>query len=82
MSNLNRLEEAFRDCLGLDGEVQFETLAYGITSGWDSVAHLQLVAGLEEAFDIMIDTDDVIAMADFTASKAILANNYAVRFDA
>jgi len=30
------------------------------TPGWDSVAHMRLVAEIESAFDIMMDTEDVI----------------------
>ena len=39
---------------------------------------MQLVAALEDAFGIMIETDDVIAMSDYAAVLDILRNRYDV----
>ena len=66
MTNLEMLKEVFRDSLDLEGDVAYETLSYGKTEEWDSVAHMQLVANIEEAFDLMVETVDVIAWSDFT----------------
>jgi acyl carrier protein len=46
---------------------------YGKTPGWDSVAHMSLVAEIENSFDIMLDSDDVIDMSSFGKAKEILA---------
>lgn len=35
----------------------------------DSLAHMALVAALEQAFDVMIDTEDVLAISSFTAAR-------------
>lgn len=40
--------------------------------GWDSVAHMVLMATLEETFDIMLDTDDVIDFSSFEKGREIL----------
>ena len=40
---------------------------------WDSVGHMSLVAALEDEFDIMIDTDDIIDLSSYEKGKAILA---------
>ena len=73
-----RLDRAFRFGLGLDDDVKLKGLAYGEPEDWDSVAHMQLVAALENAFDIMLDTDDVIAMSDYGQVRRILAERYGV----
>ena len=39
---------------------------------WDSVGHMTLVAALEDAFDIMIDMDDIIDLSSFEKGKEIL----------
>jgi acyl carrier protein len=40
--------------------------------GWDSVGHMALIAALEESFDIMMDTDDIVDFSSYEKGKAIL----------
>ena len=51
-----------------------DSLAYG-QPGWDSVAHMALIAAIERAFDIMLETDDVIGMSSFAVAKTIVAKH-------
>jgi len=81
-SDTATLDEAFRSSLGLTDDVELQTAAYGRTAEWDSVAHMQLVAGIERAFGIMIETDDVIAMSSYPIVQQILASRYDLVFDA
>jgi acyl carrier protein len=74
-----RLEEAFSRALGLDRWTVFDSLAYGNTKQWDSVAHMALVAEIENSFDIMMDTDDVIDLSSFPKAKVILGK-YGIEF--
>ena len=46
---------------------------YQETKNWDSIAHMTLVAGLEEAFDCMLDTDDILDMSSFNKAVEIMA---------
>ena len=39
---------------------------------WDSVGHMTLIAALEDAFDIMVDMDDIIDRSSFEKGKEIL----------
>jgi acyl carrier protein len=73
-----KVDEAMRTSLVLPDDFDVTTAAYGKTPEWDSVAHMQLVAALEDAFGIMIETDDVIAMSDYAAVLDILRNRYDV----
>lgn len=47
-------------------------LQYQAIPAWDSVGHMQLIAALEEVFDIMMDTDDIIEFSSFEKGKEIL----------
>lgn len=67
-----KLQEAFRVALDLDTDTDFKGLAFAKSEGWDSIAHMKLVAEIEGAFDIMIDTDDVLAMSTYLISKVIV----------
>ncbi len=80
MTNEEALKKAFCEGLGVNEDaIDWGTLQYRGIEQWDSVAHMQVVAEIEDAFDIMMDIDDVIAMSDFKATKEIL-QKYDVRF--
>lgn len=72
MSSLEKLQAAFVSAIGVPETAEFDKLAYGETSGWDSIAHMRLINEIESAFDIMIDTDDVIDMSSFAKAKEIV----------
>ncbi|HEX8055032.1 MAG TPA: phosphopantetheine-binding protein [Novosphingobium sp.] len=50
-----------------------DDLQYNSIPEWDSVAHMALVAELEDSFEIMLDTDDIIAMSSVAKIREILA---------
>jgi acyl carrier protein len=39
---------------------------------WDSVAHMQLIAVIENAFDIMFEMDDIVEFSSYNKGKEIL----------
>lgn len=80
MASEESLQEAYRRALGLGGEVDWESLAYRGIPEWDSVAHMQLVSEIEDAFDVMLDTQDVIGMSSYVVAKDLLSK-YGVSFD-
>jgi acyl carrier protein len=67
-----RLAEVFSKSLGVDISTISDGLTYNSVPEWDSIAHMALVAAIEEAFDIMIDTEDVIDMSSFAKAKEIV----------
>lgn len=68
-----KLTKCFVDALNIPAEDITDALAYQSIPEWDSIAHMALVAALEEAFDIMLDTDDIIGMSSVAVAKEILA---------
>ena len=79
MPQVEELKAVFTTAFGVAPESDFESVAYGETEGWDSVAHMALVAAIESKFDIMLDTDDVIALSSYPEAKRIL-NRYGLEF--
>lgn len=71
MSNVEKYNAAFIDALGVDSN-DLEELEYQKVVEWDSVGHMQLMASLEETFDIELDTDDIIDFSSYTKGKEIL----------
>lgn len=73
------LVACFVEALGVDEKIVVDDLEYNSIAQWDSVAHMALIAALEERFDIMLDTDDIIDMSSVAKAKAILGK-YEVTF--
>ncbi len=71
MRNLEKYEGAFKVAIQDVEEDMIGGLKYRDT-GWDSVAHMVLMSEIENAFDIMLDTDDVIDFSSFEKGKEIL----------
>jgi acyl carrier protein len=69
---LQQLKTAFSTALELPATIDHDTLAYRETPVWDSVAHMQLIVTIESTFDVMLETDDVLALSSFTVAKSIL----------
>jgi acyl carrier protein len=82
MTESEKLDRAFRTGLGLGDEFDLGDTAYGRTDAWDSIAHMQLVAAIETAFGIMMDTDDVVAMSSYRDARRILRDNHGLDLDA
>lgn len=79
MTNIEKYTNAFVETLGVK-ESEVEGLEYQAITEWDSVGHMSLIAAIEEVFDIMMDTDDIIDFSSYEKGKEILAANYKVQF--
>lgn len=78
MNNLEKYNKVFCDTLQIS-EDQLKSLEYQGVELWDSVGHMTLMAALEDAFDIMMDTDDIVDFSSYEKGKEIL-NKYDVEF--
>lgn len=78
-SNEQKLKKVFRTALEIEENLIEDTLTYNEIPQWDSIAHMTLVAEIEDQFDIMLDTDDVLDMSSFAKSKKIL-KKYDIEF--
>lgn len=72
MSSLEMYNQAFMESFGVE-EKELEGLEYQGVTNWDSVGHMNLIAALEESFDIMMDTDDIIDFSSYEKGREILA---------
>ena len=72
MTNLEKYNLAFTSTFEI-GEDQLAGLKYQGINNWDSVGHMTLIAALEEAFNIMLDTEDIIDFSSYEKGKDILA---------
>jgi hypothetical protein len=72
MSHLDRLRAVFRMALNLPPDAGVDSLEYRAIPQWDSLAHMALIAAMEDEFSIMIDTDEMIDMSSFAKAAGLL----------
>ncbi|MDR1732841.1 MAG: hypothetical protein LBR61_12185 [Synergistaceae bacterium] len=72
MDNQEKYRECFVKAFGLSPEIKVESLEYQSIEEWDSVGHMGLMTILEETFDIMLDTDDIIDFSSYEKGREIL----------
>ena len=79
MNNIENYNKAF--CETFESSLdKVETLEYLGISAWDSVGHMALIASLEDAFDIMMEIEDLVDFSSYAKGKEILAEKYDVKF--
>ena len=66
------VREVFADLLDLSEPIDWASVRYQEVEGWDSVAHMAIVAELEDRLGVMLDTDDIIDMSSVAASVEII----------
>lgn len=79
MTNLEKYNNAFVEVLQV-AEDELAALKYQGVTLWDSVGHMALVAAIEDAFDIMMETDDIIDLSSYEKGKEILSSKYDIEF--
>ncbi len=71
MTNKEKYINCFTEALEVPAE-GVEKLEYQGVESWDSVGHMSLVAALEDAFGIQMDTDDIVDLSSFEKGIAIM----------
>ncbi|MCM1185087.1 MAG: acyl carrier protein [Lachnoclostridium sp.] len=72
MSNKEKYINAFTEALMVDADKITEDLKYQDIEEWDSVGHMELISALEDAFDISLETDDIVDLNSFKKGMEIL----------
>lgn len=69
---IDRLSKVFRATFSLDPDSDVVGLEYQGIPQWDSLAHMSLVADIEEEFGVLLSPDDVIELSSFARAIEIL----------
>lgn len=69
---MKTLAQVFAEGLAIELAEVNEALLYQGIPQWNSVAHMRLVALMEETYNILLDTDDIIAMSSFAKARSTL----------
>jgi len=73
MTNTDKLQAIFMSVFGVDASVLTQDFKRENVTNWDSVRQLSLTNGIEDAFDIMLDPEDIIGCTSYDNAKAVLA---------
>jgi acyl carrier protein len=73
MTNKEKYDQVFIDSFSITAYQLNENLVYQSVQQWDSIGHMGMVAALEEAFDIMMETDDIIDFGSYNKGVELLA---------
>lgn len=79
MTAIDKYNNAFIESFELSVE-ELSGLNYQGTELWDSVGHMTLISTLEDTFDIMMETDDIIDFSSYEKGIEILKSKYNVEF--
>lgn len=72
MTDTEIYNNAFKEAFGVE-DAELAGLAYQSIPAWDSVGHMNLISLLEDAYGIMMDTDDIIDFNSYEKGKEILS---------
>jgi len=72
MSNLEKYRSVFVEILALEEDFNDVEVKLNETADWDSVGHMDLITGVEDAFDIMMETEDILAFDSYKKEIEIL----------
>ena len=79
MNNKEKYNQSFLSSLSIDDKILNENLKYNDIPEWDSIGHMTLMSALEDAFEINIETDDIVDFSSYKKGLEILAK-YKVKF--
>lgn len=74
MSNIEKFNGIFTEVFGVSSDALGENFSKDTVEQWDSVHQLNLVSLAEEAFDLMLDPEDIMAFTSYAKAKEIVAN--------
>lgn len=79
MSNKEKYQNIFMTIFNVDTEELNDTFNFKDVEKWDSLTHLTLISELEDAFDVMFETDDILHFGGYENGLKILTR-YGVEF--
>lgn len=68
----DRIAEVIATSLQLDASAITDELGFNAVPQWDSMAHINLMLALEDAFGVSIPDDDLVELTDVRAIRAYL----------
>lgn len=71
MENLEKYISAFTEAFEVEAS-EAPGMKYRESQAWDSIGHMNLVSALEDIFDIVLETEDLVSITSFENGKTVL----------
>lgn len=72
MENLEKLTNVFAEVFNVDASIINDNFGKDTVETWDSVHQLNIIAFLEETFDLLLEPEDIMACTSFAKAKDVL----------
>lgn len=72
MNNKERYDRIINEIFELNGMPINESMTRGNTEKWNSLLHLTFVTAIEDEFEIMLDTQDILNLTSYSAGLEII----------
>lgn len=79
MTAIEKYNNIFMDIFSVEASALNEHFTFKEVENWDSMSHLSLITELEDAFDVMFETEDIIHYGSYLNGLEIL-KKYGVSF--
>lgn len=73
MTNIEKFNHAFIEVFGVEETALGSNFTKENVDSWDSVHQLNIIAILEETFDIMFDPEDIMELISYEKGVALMA---------
>ena len=71
MTNMEKYRNAFAEAFEAEPD-SVDTFVFRKTEAWDSIAHMSLVAALEDAFSIELEPEEIMAITSFQSGMDVI----------
>lgn len=79
MGNKEKYTKIFKEVFGVEDSELNENFTFKDVEKWDSLTHLTLISELEDAFDVLFETEDILHYGGYLNGIEIL-KKYGVEF--
>lgn len=79
MSNKEKYQHIFEEIFNVDSNELNESFNFKDIDSWDSFTHLTLISELEDAFEVLFESDDILHFGGYMNGIEIL-KRYGVDF--
>ena len=80
MENVKKYNVIFMEVFSVGEGVLNDEFKQGNVENWNSIHQLNLVSYIEESFDVMLDTEDILGLTSYSKGKEILVSKYNINF--
>ena len=79
MKNLEKYNNIFMNIFDVSEEELNGNFRFDSIDEWDSLTHMDLISQLEDEFDVMFETNDILSYQSYENGKKIL-EKYGISF--